>query len=124
MAVYIEGSCDGLLQSINAFKEIKEKRMIKHVVIFHCKPDVAQKTLLEVLDSAREVLPSIPGVSTFNIGLDKGLQPGRSGDFAIVADFDSVENVQEYLENDIHIDFVKNVLTPIVEKRISVQFEF
>lgn len=98
--------------------------MIKHVVIFHCKPDVAQKTLIEAMASGREILPSIPGVNALNIGLDKGLQPGRSGDFAVVADFDSVENVQAYLDNDIHVNFVKNVLSPIVEKRVSVQFEF
>lgn len=98
--------------------------MIRHCVIFTCKPEVEQKALLRVLEDANQSLPSIPVVKSFTIGLDLGLQPGRSGDFAVVADFDSTENVIEYLEHPVHQEFVKDSLSPIIESRVSVQFEF
>lgn len=97
--------------------------MIRHCVIFTCKPEIEQKTLLNVLEVANQSLPNIPVVKSFSIGLDKGLQPGRSGDFAVVADFDSTEDVIEYLQHPVHQEFVKDSLSPIVDTRMSVQFE-
>lgn len=93
-------------------------------MIFTCKPETSQKTVLDAIHKAREVIPRISVVRSFTAGLDKGLQPGRSGDFAVVADFDSVEDVQSYIQDPIHVDYVKTFLEPIVAARISVQFEF
>ena len=50
-------------------------------------------------------------------------QPGRSGDMAVVAEFDSIDEVKTYLSHPVHLDYIKDNLAGIVETRISVQFE-
>lgn len=97
--------------------------MIRHTVIFRCRPQVTEKEIVSAIDAAKVILPGVPGVASLTVGRDKGLQPGKSGDFAIVADFASTEAVVKYLNHPVHLDFVKDVLSPIVESRISVQFE-
>ena len=69
------------------------------------------------------MLPGIPGVQSFSIGKDLGLQPGKSGDLAVVADFASIEDMKNYLSDPVHLDYIKNNLASIVETRISVQFQ-
>ena len=88
--------------------------MIRHCVIFTCKPEVDQKTLISAVEKANQVLPTIPWVRSFSAGLDRGLQPGKSGDLAVVADFDSNEDVIKYLEDPIHQNYVHETLYPVM----------
>ncbi len=97
--------------------------MIRHTVIFTFKPDVSAAAVASALDNARSSLPNIPGVLSFSIGEDLGLQPGRSGDMAVVAEFQTVNDVKAYLNHPIHLEYIAHSLAPIVDKRISVQFQ-
>ncbi|MDA8081988.1 MAG: Dabb family protein [Actinomycetota bacterium] len=97
--------------------------MIRHTVVFTCKPNTPQQTILDAIENAHKVLPGIPGVRSFSMGRDLGLQPGKSGDFAVVADFDCIENIEAYLSDPVHLDYIKTSLSSIIETRISVQFE-
>lgn len=97
--------------------------MIRHTVVFTLKPGTPRESVISALKNAKTLLPAIPGVRSFSIGEDLGLQPGRSGDMAVVAEFDSIDDVKTYLSHPIHLDYIKNNLAEIVETRISVQFE-
>ena len=97
--------------------------MIRHTVVFTCKPNTAQQSISDAIENAKKVLPGIRGVRSFSIGRDLGLQPGKSGDLAVVADFDSINDVEAYLSDPIHLDYIKANLSSIIETRISVQFE-
>ena len=97
--------------------------MIRHAVIFTCKPGIPEQSISSAIESAKKVLPGIPVVRSFTIGRDLGLQPGKSGEIAVVADFDSIEDWRTYLNHEVHLDYIKNDLAPITDTRISVQFE-
>ncbi|TAN26908.1 MAG: Dabb family protein [Actinomycetota bacterium] len=97
--------------------------MIRHTVIFTCKPGTPQQSISEAIENAKHLLPGIPGVRSFTIGRDLGLQPGKSGEMAVVADFDSVDDLKTYLDDKVHQDYIKDNLASIVDTRISVQFE-
>ena len=100
----------------------KGNKLIRHVVVFTLKPDAPRNAVASAIENAKNALPSIQGVRSFSIGEDLGLQPGKSGDMAVVAEFDSIDAVTSYLEDPIHLDYIKNNLAAIVESRISVQF--
>lgn len=97
--------------------------MIRHTVIFTCKPGTPQIDIDTAIENAKKLLPSISSVRSFSMGKDLGLQPGRSGEIAVVADFDSVDGVTEYLNDPGHLEYIKDNLAQIVDNRISVQFE-
>ena len=97
--------------------------MIRHTVVFTCKPNTPQQSILDAIEMAQKVLPGITGVLSFSMGKDLGLQPGKSGDLAVVADFDSIKDVEAYLSDAVHLDYIKTSLSSIIETRISVQFE-
>ncbi len=92
-------------------------------MVFTLKPNTPPDAVLSAVENAKDKLPGIHGVRSFSIGEDLGLQPGKSGDMAVVAEFDSVDAVTSYLEDPVHLDYIKNNLAEIVESRISVQFE-
>ena len=97
--------------------------MIRHAVIFTLKAGTPRESVTSALNNAKRLLPAIPGVRSFSMGEDLGLQPGRSGDMAVVAEFDSIDEVKTYLSHPVHLDYIKDNLAGIVETRISVQFE-
>ncbi len=101
----------------------KGEQLIRHAVIFTLKAGTPRESVTSALNNAKRLLPAIPGVRSFSMGEDLGLQPGRSGDMAVVAEFDSIDEVKTYLSHPVHLDYIKDNLAEIVETRISVQFE-
>ena len=94
--------------------------MIRHVVLLKWKgeTDPAQ---VEAVESALAEMPVLmPFIRRYDMGQDLGVT--GSHDFAIVADFDSIEDYRTYADHPDHKAVTAAVITPILESMARVQF--
>jgi Stress responsive A/B Barrel Domain len=69
-------------------------------------------------------LPSlVPTVRSFELGTDIGVNEGN-GDFAVCASFDDLEGYLVYRDNPDHQAMIRDLIRPIMEQRLAVQFEY
>jgi hypothetical protein len=95
--------------------------VIRHVVVFKLKPGVSAARRDEWLEVSRRVHAEIDIVRAYSIGVDL-LRLPRSYDVAVVADFDSLEDVREYAEHPARLSAVE-LSRELSEHIISVDFE-
>ena len=95
--------------------------VIRHVVMFKLKPGVTEAQRDEWLEMSRRLHERIELVRAFSIGADL-LRLPRSYDVAVVADFDSLEDVRAYAEHPTHLPAVE-LSRELSEHIVSVDFE-
>ena len=95
--------------------------MIRHVVVFKLKPDVSPAQRDEWLETSRRLHDQIDLVRAYSIGADL-LRLPRSYDVAVVADFDSLEDVRAYADHPVHLSAVE-LSRSLSEHIVSVDFE-
>lgn len=95
--------------------------MIRHVVMFKLKPDVSKTQRDEWLEMSRRVHGQIDLVRAYSIGEDL-LHLPRSYDVAVVADFDSLDDVRAYADDPAHLSAVE-LSRSLSEHIASVDFE-
>ncbi|MEV8511628.1 Dabb family protein [Dactylosporangium sp. NPDC051484] len=96
--------------------------MFRHVVLIKFKPDVTPEQIEQLTNRLESVSDAIPQVRAVACGSDRGLIQGSS-DFAIVVDFDSIDDYNVYLRHDDHVALA-GLLGPLVESRAVVDYEF
>jgi len=65
----------------------------------------------------------IPEIKAYRFGADLGLAEGNA-DFAVVADFASVEDWRVYSRHPAHVRLIEEYILPIRESRVVLQYEF
>ncbi len=95
--------------------------MIRHVVVFKLKSDVSPPERDRWLEASRRAHAKIRSVRAYNIGANLMHLP-RSYDVAVVADFDTLEDVQHYAEHPEHTAVVE-LSRRLSEHIASVDFE-
>lgn len=96
--------------------------MIRHVVLFKLKPGVSHDDRDRWLEMSRAAHARIASVRAFSIGPDLMGLP-RSYDVAVVADFDSLDDVRDYAAHPQHLPVVE-LARGLSEHIASVDFEF
>ena len=95
--------------------------MIRHVVMFRWK-DGVDDAHVEATARALSALPGlIPQIVTYSYGADLGTAPNTL-DFAVTAQFASVEDYVAYRDHPDHQAFVATYVAPAVDDRCAVQF--
>ena len=99
--------------------------MINHVVIFWLKPDKIDEGRRALLASAERDLKGIDGVRT--LGWGGPIPTGRkvvdtSYHVALTMQFDSESQLQKYQAHPVHQNFLKECVTPFVEKIVVYDF--
>jgi hypothetical protein len=97
---------------------------IRHAVLFRFVDDV-DDARIEELAAGLSRMPEATGAVTadrYQHGRSLGLNPG-SWDYAVVAEFESVDAFTAYRDHPEHRALISDLLTPIVAERCSVQFE-
>ena len=96
--------------------------MFRHVVLFTFTP----QTTLEQQEELARQLRTLPGaigeIKDYHVGLDAGLNPGNH-QFAVVADFDNVEDYLVYRDHPVHREIIETYVQPIIADRSAVQYE-
>ena len=94
--------------------------MIRHVVCFLLKEPTE-----EILNQSKEILLSMKDrvsiLRNIDVGIDC-LRSERSYDIILIADFDSLEDLNEYQNHPYHCDVVKKHMHSVRKASISVDY--
>jgi Stress responsive A/B Barrel Domain len=97
--------------------------MIRHTVMFTWKPEATEEEKQRVATEVAKLPSIVPSVRAFVSGPDAGLNQGNF-DFAVTADFDDEDGYVAYRDDPGHREVVQRYITPILDRRAAVQFEF
>jgi hypothetical protein len=95
---------------------------LTHVALFTWRPGTTDGQVVELKEGLAALPGLIPEIQAYRFGSDAGLKEGNV-DFAVVADFESVDAYRVYAAHPAHRDVIDRLLNPIVERRSAVQFE-
>ena len=96
--------------------------MIKSVSLINFKEATDQEQREAVLAAYRKLPSLIPGIVSFEVGLDQGLLEGNAG-IAVIVGFASREDFLAYSTHQAHTDVIFPVCGPVMAGWCSVQFE-
>lgn len=95
--------------------------MIRHTVLFKFKPEFRADDKRKWIEGLDRMKGHIPGMQALTHGSDIADQD-RSFDYAIVADFDSMADINTYNTHPLH-EPLKKYSFPNSEQILSVDFE-
>ena len=90
--------------------------------MFSWKPEATEVQRDAVPEKLAALPAKIPELRSYKFGPDAGINDGNA-DFAVVADFDDVDDYLAYRDNPDHRAIIDTYITPIVATRTAVQFE-
>lgn len=94
---------------------------VRHVVLFTWAEGTTPHHI-EALKAGLAALPGrIPQIADYRFGEDLGINEGTA-DFAVVADFVSRDDYLVYRDHPDHRQLISELVTPIVQRRLAIQF--
>lgn len=97
--------------------------MIRHTVMFTWTPEATDAQKQSVASRLSELPALIPTIVDYTFGSDVQVNEGNF-DFAVVADFDSVDGYIVYRDHEAHQAVITECIAPIRASRAAVQFSF
>ena len=97
--------------------------MIRHAVLFKWKAGTTLEQVQALAAGLARLPAEIPEIAAYRFGSDLGQAEGNA-DFAIVADFASVEDWRSYVQHPAHVRLIEEYILPIRESRAVLQYEF
>lgn len=97
--------------------------MIVHIVAFRWKQGMPAEHVATVQSQLKEFVAELPGVVSYRCGADVAASDMANFDFAIVAEFDSIDDWRVYDKHPRHEEIRAGVVRPWIEARAAVQFE-
>lgn len=94
--------------------------MIRHVVMFRWKPSFTEEIRAQWIQGLEQLEGQVPGLRKLSHGPDL-LHTERSWDHVIVADFDSVDDIEVYNTHPAH-EAIKIYSLPNVAELAYVDF--
>jgi hypothetical protein len=96
--------------------------MVRHVVCFRWNEGTTPGQVGEVAAALRELPGLIPEIRSFKCGPDVGVNAG-DWDFAVVAEFDSIDDQTSYRDHPEHQRVITDLVAPIRADRAAVQYD-
>ncbi len=96
--------------------------MFRHVVLFTWTPDATPEQQETVARELRTLPAAIEQIRAYHVGPDAGVNEGNY-QFAVVADFDDVDDYLEYRDHPGHRAIIDKHIRPIMASRAAVQYE-
>jgi len=94
--------------------------MIRHIVLFTWADDATDEQKAAVPEALKTLPGLIPQIKSYTFGQDAGINQGNY-DFAVVADFDSVDDYLVYRDHPDHQAVIAERIKPILASRAAVQ---
>ncbi|NNF54528.1 MAG: Dabb family protein [Acidimicrobiales bacterium] len=95
--------------------------MIRHVALFTWNPDVSDETI-GAIKAGLDRLATLDCVAAYTHGPDAGIREGNY-DYAVVGDFETVEEYQEYSAEDGHQQLIQDLIVPNISGRAGIQIQ-
>jgi hypothetical protein len=95
---------------------------IRHIVLFNWKSDTPAGHAERTTAGLADLRPKIPQIRSYHYGANLGVNPGTY-DFAVTAEFDSVEDYLVYRDHPDHKAFIEEYTAPYIDTRASIQFQ-
>lgn len=95
--------------------------MIRHIVLFRWTPGTSGDEVQAITDALRALPAVVPELRDYRVGPDLGLSE-TTWDFAVVADFDSVDDRAAYVDHPDHQAVVQRIAA-VAADRVAVQYE-
>jgi hypothetical protein len=99
-----------------------ENKVLRHVVLLRWKSGISDADLQSIRDSLAELPAAIPEIRRYVYGDDAGLAEGNF-DFAIVADFETQLDYQNYATHEDHQRVIAEQIRPVLDARAALQYE-
>ncbi|MET8046343.1 Dabb family protein [Streptosporangium sp. NPDC005286] len=96
--------------------------MFRHVVLFTWAQEATDEQRGRVATELGKLPEAITEIRSYTLGTDAGVNPGNH-QFAVVADFDSVDDYLVYRDHPLHQAVIAEHIKPIVASRAAIQFE-
>ncbi len=94
----------------------------RHVVLFRWAENVDADHVARVRDTLDSLPDLIPQIRSYVHGTDVGVAEGNF-DYAVVADFDRVDDWRTYRDHPAHVLFVEELIKGHVADRAAVQYQ-
>ncbi|MDK3157907.1 Dabb family protein [Kamptonema cortianum] len=95
--------------------------MIQHIVYFKLKPSVTPEKLDEMIIETRIRLLKIQGVTNLKVG--KNVDEKSPWQFFLSLDLESMERLELYRDDPIHIKYVEQIIKPNTDDRMAQDFD-
>ncbi len=96
--------------------------MIRHVSQLTWLPGASDDAGAAVFEALAALPGAVPEIRGYRFGPDLALDPDNA-DFAIVADFDSMEGYHAYQDHPAHRAVLTERIRPILATRAAAQYE-
>ena len=93
--------------------------MIRHMVLFTFKPAVGEEPRRELLALLADLPRQFPTMQGFQLGANVSKRDGRYS-HGMTMSFNSLDDLEDYLNSDRHESFVRDKFAPIIEERSIV----
>ena len=97
--------------------------MLRHVALFQWSESTTDDDIAAVAEGLAALPAAIPEIRAFRYGRDAGINEGAR-DFAVVADFDTVEDYLVYRDHPAHTSFIAERIAPHSAGRAFIQYEY
>ncbi|SEH02766.1 Stress responsive A/B Barrel Domain [Nonomuraea solani] len=94
--------------------------MIRHIVLFTWTEEATDEQKAAVTAELRKLPGLIPQIRSYTVGADAGINQGNH-EYAVVADFDSVDDYLVYRDHPDHQTVIAERIRPILGARAAVQ---
>lgn len=95
--------------------------MVFHLVLFKLKPEVTPEKLEEIMMKTRSQLLKIPVVRSIKCG--KKIVKQDEWPFFLAVELETMDKLEMYREDPIHIKFVEEVIKPNTTARLALDYE-
>ncbi len=96
--------------------------MIRHVALFQWNEGTTEEDIAAITAGLATLPAAIDVLVTYSFGPDVAFSEGNF-DYAVVADFNSIEDYPIYVQHPAHADVAARLIRPHVAARSAVQFE-
>lgn len=98
------------------------KTMFRHVVLFTWAQEATEEQKAKIAEELRRLPGVISEIRAYTVGADAGVNPGNH-QFAVVADFDDVDDYLVYRDHPAHQAVIAEHIKPVLASRAAAQFE-
>ncbi|MDB5583107.1 MAG: hypothetical protein JWR80_8283 [Bradyrhizobium sp.] len=93
--------------------------MIRHMVLFAFKPSVDEEQRRELLTKLADLPRQFPDMRDFQLGTNVSKRDNRYS-HGMTMSFQALNELEDYLNSDIHEKFVRESFAPIIQERAIV----